>query len=137
MAESSTVHLMARKPIPEKGSDDFGKLLRQLRKSRGWTQAQLAQNAGIERAMVGNYELGVHYPPIPTLVKLARTLDVSVDRLLGLVESGTEDIQDRRLYQLFKDVDRADFGTQGLIKQVVEGLLISARSPRLRTGTKA
>jgi transcriptional regulator with XRE-family HTH domain len=128
--------LMPRKPIPEKDVQEFGERLRQLRKGKGWTQLQLARNAGIERSMVCNYEIGVNYPPIPTLGKLARALEVSVDRLLGLEESTDQEIQDRRLYQLFLEVDRVDFATQGLIKQVVESLLMTSRQVQARTGTK-
>jgi hypothetical protein len=85
--------------------------------------------------MVCNYELGLHLPPLSTLVKLARALEVSTDRLLGIEENGPRDIQDRRLFQLFQQVDQADFTTQGLVKQVVERLLIAARPPDLKTGT--
>jgi transcriptional regulator with XRE-family HTH domain len=85
--------------------------------------------------MVCNYELGANYPPIPTLIKLAKVLEVGVDRLLGVEEERPSDIQDRRLHQLFKEADNADITTQGLVKQVVERLLISAKSLALRTGT--
>lgn len=128
--------LMTRKTPQETGADEFGRRIRALRKSRGWTQQQLAEKAGIDRAIIGNYELGLHYPAIPMLAKLAQVLEVSADRLLGLDDRDRVEIQDRRLYQLFLDADRADFATQGLVKQVVESLLITGRSPKLRTGTK-
>ena len=128
--------LMARKTPEESGAADFGRRLRELRKSRGWTQQQLADQVGIERAIIGNYELGLHYPAMPVLAKLAQVFQVSADRLLGLHEAEKVEVQDRRLYQLFVEADRADFATQGLIKQVVESLLITGRPPKLRTGTK-
>lgn len=127
---------MPRKILPQEEIKDLGDRLRLLRKSKGWTQADLAQHAGIERSMVGNYELGLHYPPIPTLIKLASALEITVDRLLGLEENKAADIQDRRLHQLFLEVDQADFATQGLIKQVVESLLLTNRRPQPKTGTK-
>ena len=127
---------MGRRTPEETGADRFGRHLRALRKSRSWTQTELAKNVGIDRSMIGNYELGLHYPPIPTLVKLAKALDTTVDRLLGSDENKIDDIQDRRLHQLFLEADRADFAKQGLVKQVLESLLHSTpATPKGRTGT--
>jgi transcriptional regulator with XRE-family HTH domain len=127
---------MARKPMPDADSERFGQRLRELRKGRGWTQAQLATQLGVDRAVVGNYELGLHYPAIPVLVKIARILEVSTDRLLGLGDAMVHELQDRRLHQLFLEVDRLDAGTQGLVKQVVERIVTAAPAAQPRTGTK-
>ena len=127
---------MGRRTPQETGADQFGHQLRELRKSRGWTLAELADKVGVQGSMVGNYERGVHYPPIPTLVKLARALDVSLDRLLGEDENRGGEIQDRGLHQLFLEADRADFAKQGLVKQVLASLLHGAAATgRGRTGT--
>ena len=127
--------LMGRRTPKETGADRFGRHLRALRDARGWTQTELAKAVGIDRSMIGNYELGLHYPPIPTLVKLAKALDTTVDRLLGTDERKLDDIQDRRLHQLFLEADRADFAKQGLVKQVLESLLRSEPTGKGRTGT--
>jgi putative transcriptional regulator len=127
---------MPRKPISDPDAEGFGQRLRVLRKSRSWTQAHLAELLGVERAVIGNYELGLHYPAIPLLVKLARSLEVSTDRLLGLNDTTVHELQDRRLHQLFLEVDRLDAGTQGLVKQVVERIVTAAPSTQPRTGTK-
>jgi transcriptional regulator with XRE-family HTH domain len=130
------MNFMGRRTPQETGADRFGHQLRALRKARGWTQTELAKNVGIDRSMIGNYELGLHYPPIPTLVKLAKALDTTVDRLLAVDEKKIDDIQDRRLHQLFLEADRADFAKQGLVKQVLESLLRPAPSSgKGRTGT--
>lgn len=125
---------MGRRTPKETGADRFGRHLKSLRTSRNWTQVELAEKIGIERSMVANYERGVHYPPVPTLRKLAHALDVSLDRLLGDEDHKLEDIQDRRLYQLFLEADRADFAKQGLVKQVLESLL---RAPASKSRTTA
>lgn len=130
------MQLMSRRTPQETGAENVGRQLRALRKSRGWTLAELAQKVGIQGSMVGNYERGLHYPPIPTLVKLAQALEVSVDRILGLDEHKAGDIQDRRLYELFLEADRADLGKQGLVRQVLESLLRHGpQSKKARTGT--
>lgn len=129
--------LMGRRVTRETGADSFGQRLRALRKSRGWTLAELADKVGIQGSMVGNYERGLHYPPIPTLVKLAQALEVSADRLLGIEEPKVDDIKDRRLYELFLEADRADLGKQGLVRQVLESLLRHVpANDKSRTGTE-
>lgn len=136
MGKSTMMNAVPRKALPQRDVRAFGDRLRRFRKAKGWTQTTLAQNAGIERSMVGNYELGLSYPPIPTLIKLAETLQLSVDRLLDIDGDRTHEIQDRGLYQLFVQVDQADYATQGLIKQVVDGLLIARETNKSRTGTE-
>lgn len=127
---------MGRRTHQETGATAFGRRVRELRKSRGWTLAQLAEKLGIHGSIVGNYERGLHYPPIPTLVKLARVLDVSVDRLVDDAERSNDEIQDRGLYQLFLQADRADFAKQGLIKQVLASLIQGTpTASKGRTGT--
>lgn len=53
------------------------------RNARGWTQAELAQQAGIHWRTVSNYETGTtKNPRLDVLVALAKALGVNVDRLL-------------------------------------------------------
>lgn len=61
----------------------FGERLRQLRKEKGLTQADLAKLLGVSQQAIGNYESGVRQPDSGTMVKLADFFDTSVDYLLG------------------------------------------------------
>lgn len=63
---------------------DFGERIRQLRKAKGLTQAQLAELVGGTKVMVSSYELGTRFPPYTTLVKLAQIFGVSTDYMLGV-----------------------------------------------------
>ena len=56
--------------------------LRQLRKSKGYTQVRVQMDTGIEQALLSKYEKGERIPPTETLVKLADYYNVSVDYLL-------------------------------------------------------
>lgn len=60
----------------------IGTQLRTLRKDRGWTQSDLAEKAGIKRTALGAYEEGRAEPRLGVLVRLAHTLDVSLDTLV-------------------------------------------------------
>jgi transcriptional regulator with XRE-family HTH domain len=57
--------------------------LKQLRKTRGMTQAVLAQNSQLSLGYVARLEQGRHDPPLSTLARLAKALKVSVAELVG------------------------------------------------------
>lgn len=63
--------------------DLFGDRVRQIRESRGITQAVLAEEIGRTRSSITNMETGRQKPTLPALVTLARALGVSVGVLLG------------------------------------------------------
>ena len=64
----------------------FASNLQGLRRSRGLTQAQLADKIGVKQETVSGYERGKERPGIDTVVKLADALCASTDYLLGITE---------------------------------------------------
>jgi transcriptional regulator with XRE-family HTH domain len=56
--------------------------IRHLRKRRGWTQAQLADTAGLSRGYLARLETARQDPTLTTLEALAKALRVKVSRLL-------------------------------------------------------
>ena len=73
----------AKMPSP----DGFAERLRELRKQKGLSQAELGERVGIHYTHVGRYERGVSRPAADTLKRLADALGVSGDYLLeGTVE---------------------------------------------------
>lgn len=56
--------------------------IKQLRKSKGYTQLSLQMQTGIEQALISKYETGERVPPTETLLLLADFFDVSIDYLL-------------------------------------------------------
>ncbi len=61
---------------------EFGELLYQLRTERGYYQKELAAYLNVSIGTVSNYEKGIHYPDLNTLVKIADFFHVSTDYLL-------------------------------------------------------
>ncbi len=41
----------------------FSRCLKELRKQKGWTQKELANQIGIRFAQLNKYECGMHIPP--------------------------------------------------------------------------
>lgn len=62
---------------------DFGTRLKDLRKSRGWSQKTLGDKLGMHKNVISYYELGQRLPDVEALVSMAHLFHVSVDYLLG------------------------------------------------------
>jgi len=75
---------------------NFGKRLRQLRKEKGLTQAELAKLLSIGESTVSFYESGKRQPDYETLIRLAEVFNVSVDYLLGRTEHKQGHISDAK-----------------------------------------
>lgn len=62
---------------------DFGTRLRQIRKELGENQDQFAARIGTSKQVLSRYEKGQRIPKISLLEKYAKSLNVSVDYLMG------------------------------------------------------
>ena len=56
--------------------------LKELRKTRGYTQISLQMQTGIEQALLSKFENGDRVPPTETLIRLAEFYNVSIDYIL-------------------------------------------------------
>lgn len=61
----------------------LGARLKELRKSRGWTQKQLGEIIHKSKAAIGSYEQEVQTPPADVLISLAKLYHLTLDDLLG------------------------------------------------------
>jgi len=61
----------------------FGKRLAALRKQKGISQYKLAEDLGLSRGQLANYEVGSREPDFETLFKIAKYFDVTTDYILG------------------------------------------------------
>jgi len=61
-----------------------GERLAQIRMERGYTQSGLAKIVGIPQHVISEYELGRTRLNADVLIRFAKSLDFSVDELLGL-----------------------------------------------------
>lgn len=89
-----------RKDIPK---TEFGERLRQLRREKGLTQAQLASLSGISARMIAHYENYVKMPPIGKVKKLSEALTVTTDDLVGTTKpSKKQTAEEKTSYSLMK-----------------------------------
>ena len=76
----------------------LGERLIKLRKAKKWTQTELAEQCGVSRNSIVNWETGRREPKIGDIQKLAEVLNVSLNDLIGddtptaAANSGNDDI---------------------------------------------
>jgi transcriptional regulator with XRE-family HTH domain len=68
----------------------FGKSVRLLRKSRGFTQEELAFCAHLDRTYISLLELGENSPTLDTVFTLLKPLEVTFSDLARMVETQIE-----------------------------------------------
>lgn len=61
----------------------LGEAVRRLRHEHGWTQEELAHQAGVDRKSINRVENAAYSPTVDRVVLLARALDVTAADLLA------------------------------------------------------
>ena len=67
-----------------KNHDRLRNNLQQIRKSRGLTQQKLSESADVSRKSINAVENGIYIPSTVLALKIARTLECSVEELFEL-----------------------------------------------------
>ncbi len=73
----------------------FGKNIKYIRQSNGFSQQQFAGLFELSRASIGSYEEGRAEPKIETLIKIANHFHVTVDQLVRGNVDANSIVQDR------------------------------------------
>ena len=66
---------------------NFSERMRELRRKRGMTQAELGEIIGTRQDSISTYERGLNYPEVRNLMILADFFEVSTDYLLGRTDN--------------------------------------------------
>jgi transcriptional regulator with XRE-family HTH domain len=77
----------AAKKAESEAQLQLGERVRQLREARGWSQEGFAHEGGLGRSFAGAIERGEKDVRLSTLLKVARTLGVSLSQLLKGIDS--------------------------------------------------
>jgi transcriptional regulator with XRE-family HTH domain len=111
---------------------NFPNRLAQIRKSQGLTQQGLADAAGLHINQVRRYEAGSAQPTLEGLIKLAKTLHISLDKLVfDEHDRGPDD----KMKLLFEAVQRLNDDEQAIIRELLEGMIVKYEARRW-TGTQ-
>ena len=67
----------------------FGKVVREIRKERGYSQEKLAMEAGLDRTYIGGLERGERNVSLINIEKLSLALKIPISNLFNRVSSGS------------------------------------------------
>ena len=97
----------------------IGKMIAALRKTKGWTQVELAEKLNISDKAVSKWESEAGYPEITMFPRLADLFGVSIDYLMTGKEENEKEPQLKPKDQ--KDIKEILANTEQLLKQ--DGLM--------------
>lgn len=64
----------------------FGKVIKELREQRGFSQQELADYAEIDRTYLSDLERGIYHPSLNVVYKLAEVLKIKPHELIHKVD---------------------------------------------------
>lgn len=108
-----------------KEAPQFGQCLAAARKSKGWSQRELADKLGVTREMVDYYERRAPNPALDFIQRAATALGISVAELLGS-EAATRKRSGGpvgRMRKLFEQASQLPRSQQEKIAAVVEAFI--------------
>lgn len=111
----------------------LGERLREVRRRRDWTQAELAEKVGATPSQISSYEGGKVAPSAGVLLTLAQALGVSADMLLGnQVEARAADaMDDHALLETFRQAGTLDERDRRMIDEFVRALVVARQVQRI------
>ena len=101
-----------------------GKIIAGLRDKRSWSQADLAQQSGVSRVMIGKYERGIAVPSIDAAKKIADALEVSLDYLVG---DGIGSDFDKKTLARFKELLQLDEAKRDTLFDLIDTYIRDAK----------
>jgi len=106
---------------------NFSARLIQIRKAQGLTQQALADTSLLHITQIRRYEAGTAQPTLEGLIKLAKTLHVSIDELV--FKEGERKPSDGFALQ-FEAINELPNDEQMIVREVLDSLIIKYQSRR-------
>jgi transcriptional regulator with XRE-family HTH domain len=109
----------------KKTNGSLGATIRLLRKQKRLTQVELAQKIDCSQAVVTAYENSRKKPAIDTLAKLADSLGVTIDQLVGkdAPPKTDEKVKNPKLWKKFEQIDELPDTDKRTVFRMIDGLL--------------
>jgi len=102
----------------------FGQRLAMLRKTKGYTQVELAQKMGLVQTLISDYERDKLRPFHEIIIRFAFALDVSTDELLGVKPSkGNGDNPSLKIQRRMKKIEELPAGQQKALLKTIDTYL--------------
>lgn len=104
--------------------ETFGQRLARLRKTKGYTQVELAQKMGLVQTLISDYERDKLRPFHEIIIRFAFALDVSTDELLGVKPSKDNgDNPSLKIQRRMKKIEELPAGQQKALLKTIDTYL--------------
>lgn len=111
----------SKEPLAE---ESIGQKVARLRRERGLTQQELAEQLGLTQTVVSDYENDVLKFNGPLLIKLAHIFHVSADQLLGLKKiKGNGQTLRPGVFRRLKQIEKLKKRDQQALLRTIDGFL--------------
>lgn len=109
--------------------------LKLLRKKKGWSQTQLAEQIGSHLSHINRIETGKYNPSLDVVQKLASVFDVSIDYLISDTDEEFKEvrIEDKELMEKVKLIDSLDAEDRTALIRVIDSMLTKKKILNLVT----
>lgn len=106
----------------------IGERIKELRKERAWSQAELGEKVGTDSQRISRYENGRLTPSLAAAVRIAEALDVSVDYLVieGASRRSLTDA-DSTLAARLAELGALDDADRDAVLHIIDGLIAKNR----------
>jgi transcriptional regulator with XRE-family HTH domain len=107
----------------------LGQKIAELRRSKGWTQTQLAEKVGVHPSHITRWERDKNQPSATALSELAQHFEVSIEDLTKAPSKRVlqDSIQDEELLSHFRKIQDLDKDDQATIMQVIDAFIVKKR----------
>ena len=96
---------------------NIGNKISLLRKEKGWSQGDLAEQIAASREIIGKYERNENSPSLEMALKMAKAFGVTVDFLLG---EGEYSSYDKDTVERIKNIQKMDSDTKSVLFNVID-----------------
>ncbi|MCP4669899.1 MAG: helix-turn-helix transcriptional regulator [Desulfobacula sp.] len=116
-------------PPLDLGSETLGERIARLRKEKGYTQIDIANEIGISQVLISDYERNKIRPHYEMIIRLAMALDITTDSLLGLKEDKTGVSKPNlKLQQRIKKIEDLPPAQQKVLLKTIDTFLKGAQA---------
>jgi transcriptional regulator with XRE-family HTH domain len=115
----------ATQVVPTPDEMAFGRRLQELRKRRGLSQVEVAQQLGIHQSLISQYERGYLRLHASLLVRLAHVLQTTPDTILAAkeVQQGHAQALDRRFVRRLQKIDQLSDHQKKILLGTIDAFL--------------
>lgn len=109
--------------------------LKRLRKKRGWSQTQLAEQIGSHLSHINRIETGKYNPSLDVIQKLANVFDVTIDYFVSDTDEDFMEVRivDKSLMERVKLIDSLDEEDKTALIRVIDSMLTKKKILNLVT----